>query len=91
MAQPRRYRVTGQMMSVEAMKRLRAETPTEALDLSDDIRSIDTAMKLIQSIEPSSITVEREFGRTMQRVTLSQMRLWKQYAQLKLRRDYLAP
>lgn len=91
----KRYRVTGQVMSVNQIERLRDSTPIEALWLNEDLHSIQQAMKLLKGVDPCNITEsilekDREFGYNMHALVLMQLKTWERFAQLKLRRKYLA-
>lgn len=71
------------------------ETPVEALQLNEDITSIDRAIELIRAVDTWNITdseteKQREFGYQMKRIMIADLRTWKRYATLKFRREYLA-
>jgi hypothetical protein len=69
----------------------RAAVPIEALRLTEDIRALEAARKLLDTVDVSSVTKDPELGRQILRVTQSQLRASQQYAEQRLREEFLAP
>jgi hypothetical protein len=67
------------------------EIPVEAVHLTEDIFALELAITMLRSIDVANITKDREFGDVIMRATVTQLRACHRYAQLKMRRDYLAP
>lgn len=65
--------------------------PVEALRLTEDIRALEAARKLLDTVDVLSVTKDPELGRQILRVTQSQLRTSQQYAEQRLREEFLVP
>ena len=70
--------------------------PVAALHLAEDMAALSLIEQLLKSIDVESVTEtnsieERERNVDQIRSTLSLVRLWRRYAQIKMRREFLAP
>ena len=70
-------------------------TPEAALRLTEDIAALRQAGELVRSIDALNIMDtttqgERDTAEEMKRNAISMLRNWERYAEVKLRKDYLA-
>jgi hypothetical protein len=72
------------------------EMPVAALHLAEDMAALTLIEQLLKSVDVESVTEinsveERERNTDQIRSTLGLVRTWRRYAQIKMRRDFLAP
>ena len=65
--------------------------PVDALRLTEDIGALKMCMWLLDSVEVSNITDDTSIGRDVMWETICRVRSFQQYAERKMRKDYLAP
>ena len=73
----------------------RKRTPVAALVLAEDMRAIEQATRLLESVDHFSISAtntqrQRDFAYDMLRSQITLLKTWQRYAQRKLRKEYLA-
>jgi uncharacterized membrane protein len=86
----------GRLFKPSEERRLRNETPVEALHLNEDIRDLETILHLLGKIDPANIGEnlserDRESFRDLLYATRNRIRLWHRFARRKLQTEYLAP
>lgn len=67
----------------------RPSVPVEALRINEDICSLTSAIRILQTVDPYNITAEPD--RDDLWMMLQKLKLMKNYAEQKLRSEYLAP
>jgi hypothetical protein len=88
-------KIIGRFVPIDQLHRLKAETPVEALRLSEDILSIKVAIDLVTSVDPanimdSSTQGERDTAWELRQNLIRSLVHWRRYAENKLRKEHLA-
>jgi hypothetical protein len=68
-----------------------AFVPLDALRLTEDIRDLDEARKHLNKVDVRNITEDNETGRKIMQLLTSEIQLCRQYAEKKLRTQFLTP
>ena len=67
----------------------RLGVPIGALELNEDIKRMEEALRLLMKVEPGNVTADPNFGRIILDATTTQIRACLRYSKLKMRQDYL--
>ena len=68
-----------------------AFVPLDALRLTEDIRDLDEARKHLAKVDVRNITEDNETGRKIMQLLTREIQLCRQYAEKKLRTQFLTP
>lgn len=68
-----------------------AFVPLDALRLTEDIRDLEEARKHLAKVDVRNITEDNETGRKIMQLLTREIQLCRQYAEAKLRREYISP
>lgn len=62
-------------------------TTVANLQLAEDVRSIEQAIKLLDTVDVDSMSPDREVARKMRGIVIVSLGTWLQYARMKLRQQ----